>query len=201
MASLLYITIDKPHYLGEIDRLNAKQGSLVNGERDKSNVRLQEDWSNGRGSNDGLGAYPAAKKDNGRSWGGSRMNSMSGNRAPKLTDISVDWGDIWSLGEDERARWKQELRAKLEKAKSERMKERDELKRQGELIRDSKKELQHYQREMLKELEEEIRELREEEAGLLKEKEDIKKEISKNVAATADNGLFSNLTTEPQFRK
>ena len=198
---MLCKTINKLYHVGEVGRLNAKQGSFVNGGRDNSNMRLQEDWSNGRESRDRLGAYSATKKDDGRSWGGSGTNSMSGNRAPKLTDISVDWGDIWSLGEDERARWKQELRARLEKAKSERKKERDELKRQGELIRDSKKELQHYQREMLNELEEEIRELREEEAVLLKEKEDIKKEISKNVAATADGGILSNLSTEPQFRK
>lgn len=176
---------------GEFEQFDKIKGSVVNG-RDSGILRLQEDGSNVPESSDGLIKYPAMEK--------LKDGGLSGDKARKLAD--VNWGDIWSLGEEETARWKQGLRAKLEKAKAERKKERDELKRQQELIRDSKKELQHYQTEMLNELEEEIRELQEEEAELLKEKEEIIKEISKNVKETADEDSGTSFfSTEPQFRK
>jgi hypothetical protein len=95
-----------------------------------------------------------------------------------LKDIDVRWSDTRSVNEEERVKWKQDMKNKLEVAKAERKRERDELKRQRELIRDRKIELEHYQREMLRELDEEINELEEEEKELLKEKEEIDKEIN-----------------------
>ena len=135
--------------------------------------------------------YKAIKNPDFRRRGGNEENLIRENEILTLTS-NLNWGDLRSLDEEERMRWRQELKTRLQKAKAERKRERDELKRQREAIRDSKKELDLYQQEMLEELEEEINELDEEKQELLKEKEEINKEI--NVASE-----LSYFSTEPPF--
>ena len=121
-------------------------------------------------------------------WGGlgssnsiaekSKKDLRRENKIRVLTGMDVNLSDVRAMDQEDRLNWKKEMRGKLQEAKGERKVERAEMKRQREAIRDSKNELEYYQKGMLLELEEEIAELNEEKEELIKEKEEILMEIA-----------------------
>ena len=134
-------------------------------------------------------------------WGGlgssnsilekSKKDLRRENKIRVLTGMDVNLSDVRAMDQEDRLNWKKEMRGKLQEAKGERKVERAEMKRQREAIRDSKNELEYYQKGMLLELEEEIAELNEEKEELIKEKEEILKEIA--------NRGKNEKPTEPPF--